>query len=491
MPDGGINQKLSVRSQADNDTSTTLAGSDADTEPSERASLSTAPKVLKDEYVLLGEPLGSAGEGQTDDLPATSCESEGQPSASLFKKQNDIQNKTPTVAHLLAQYSSTVYGLNLHTDSNESKFFCLLLDFLEKQQELALMVAERIKILDQREASVVIASEDGKVVGAVETSRKLKIRMQTLHRIWCNTRGHYHGGTLFEDEPRDHRVKSSQGGFRSNSQILRGQKPIYDLDGYIVSNPDIAFIVVKEHECSGVDSLQNFDRSGIAVSARKETLRIISRPLKDAIAECENNKSDLPTIENVEFMVMDSPYPRLYHNRTRLTKLAEDVDEETQEHINVLQDFLEHNYGPEYAEADEQFRNGSVSKRHLSKLFKPDEIILRDVKGAITTAVVLNWPKETEKCTDFKAWEWGFDGRRLYREHTNVSLEITAKGTIPITQLEYYPLSYASEDMRERLTHRGKRFWTMRNKYVGSYSGWDAHRDHFHVSSSQTYSLVH
>jgi hypothetical protein len=213
---------------------------------------------------------------------------------------------------------------------------------------------------------------------------------------------------------------------------------------------------------------------------------IVSQPLKEAISELATCLPEA-TWSSSSDLEMDAPYHFLYHHRRQIAELLESGEEQMKKHVALLHDFLERNYGEEYSEADEQFNNGIVSKKHFHKLFRPNQVIIRQAKGIPMARVLHEWPfqdEEDESKIYLSSWVWDFDGRRLARNVESATLQLGGKGSARITQLEFYPSKYASQDTIQKLIDRGRKFWNMRGKYFACYSGWDAHHDQFYVSCS-------
>src|SRR5262249_34471301 len=124
-----------------------------------------------------------------------------------------------------------------------------------------------------------------------------KVHVQNLHRIFCDSYMHRHSETIFEDEPQGIETKDV-----ANSGKLQGKKPIQNLEIYLKANPDVSFIIFKEHTCSEKLHRRNEDRDlgstcpcrncmqrprvsiPKPVSARRERMLIVSSVLKEAIA---------------------------------------------------------------------------------------------------------------------------------------------------------------------------------------------------------------
>ncbi|KAF2093914.1 P-loop containing nucleoside triphosphate hydrolase protein [Rhizodiscina lignyota] len=330
-------------------------------------------------------------------------------------------------------------------------------------------------------------------------------RQVVLHRIFCDTSWHRHNQFIFEDEPHEvvtDNYRSKHGAF---SAKLHGEKLISNLDSYIHQNPQVAFIVFREHLCGGnAQRKKALVPPGFAVmeaSERNERLRIVSQALKDAItafATCQVSINDTfnpafnPIQQDPE---LDAPYIFFYHHRSQLSESVENAAEESREQLTLLRDFLESNYGAEYSEAEEEFKKGMVSPQHVKKLFKPNEVVIQEAKGIPVAHVLGAWPIQNESLS-LQCWSWDFDGRKLTRIPAFVKLELKGKGPRLITELGTYPSRYASEPTLKRLTDRGRKFWSLKEQTFACYSGWDSHHDQQYMKNrfvidTSTYKRIH
>jgi len=384
----------------------------------------------------------------------------------------------PTVAHLLAQIANKKIGLDLLGNSKQASFFSYALDVIEKVDTINSILWQRLEGYEQG-----IRTSDPNEDKHPNSPAKEGPHVQVLHRIYCFDSGHNHDKLIFEDEPRVN-ADEPQEPHGSSSRRLHADKCVRDLDSYLDSNSSICLIIFKEHVCQRMPAYIPMSiMSTDFVSPRKERLRIVSQLLKAKITEvatCVPDSNDFLGFDGD----MDAPYLFLYHHRKQITELLESDDEETRKHAALLHDFLERNYKEEYSEADEQFKAGVVNKKNLSKLFKPNQVIILPKNNSTTAHVVSSWPSrsmDSQAALRFGYWSWDFDGQKLNRTRKSHNLRFGIDESIPITQLECFPSEYASKATIQELTERGQKFWSLRQRYFASYSGWDIHHDEHYV----------
>lgn len=397
------------------------------------------------------------------------------------------QENVPSIAHMLAQMGNNTFDLDLSSNSNEAKFFCHLLDTIERMTMINYILRQRQYRHRRYNHHQDVHPTKPDAVEPLKPPIKTGIRIQVLHRIFCTSSTHNHHRAVFEDEPMEVSGKGPIGSHDTGLRKIRGEKPVRNLDDYLHSNPDISMVVFREHVCRKMAPIVDQPHGlELGNSARNERLLIVSQLLREAINELATCRPDTPEYTSLD-VEMDAPYNFLYHHRKQIAEQLENGEEETREHIALLHNFLEHNYGKEYSEADEQFKNGIVNQKHLNKLFKPNQVIIHEAKGTPTARVLSGWPFRLDDDASkvyLNTWSWDFDGRRLTRSPITEILQLGGKRSIPITQLEFYPSAYASQDILQKLVDRGRKFWSMKEKYFACYSGWDAHHDQFFVSHS-------
>ena len=402
----------------------------------------------------------------------------------------------PTVAHLLAQIGDQTLGFDLRGNSKEAKFFSHVLDIVEKVNTLNSILWQRVEFCDQEH--VIVTSDNIEHLESLVPLTKDQPpasppkdgpHMRVLHCIFCPERRHNHHMNIFEDEPREVDDTEAKEYYHKDTSDLKlhAEKRIRDLDSYLKAYPHICFVVFREHICRTSQDAEHKLRDSVdaeRVSARKERLLIVSHLLKEKIKEMA---TCLPKISRfrISGSCMDAPYLFLYHHREQIAKLLEHSDEKTRKHGALLCDFLEQTYKEEYSEADEQFKRGVVSRKHLDKLFKPNQILIQQANGKPRAYVLRDWPEGDVTSGDvlsLTCWSWNFDGRKLSRDNAGKTIVFDIKESMPITELACFPSTYASHTTLQILNDRGRKYWSLRQKSFVAYSGWDGHHEAQYVS---------
>lgn len=260
------------------------------------------------------------------------------------------------------------------------------------------------------------------------------------------------------------------------SSHLSEANPVYDLENYFKYNPNIAFVVIREHHCDGKHQSNPLP----------DTISIVSQSLLEAmtkVATCSLDKVDyhagFPRPE------MAAPYFFLYHHRRDLLRLAKNlqpVNSRTSAEITTLLNYVNEAEGEGFREADQLLQQGNTNRRHYRKLFRPNEIVIFQNKNGLSACVPYKWPKPTQEGLNIACWSWHLQGKWLQRRHEDLTLSLLTRDNIAIQDLTVYPLRYASPDVRDRLRSRGQKYWNMRHQTFVSYSGDDFLDEQHHVS---------
>lgn len=127
----------------------------------------------------------------------------------------------------------------------------------------------------------------------------------------------------------------------------------------------------------------------------------------------------------------------------------------------------------DYKEADDLFKRGEVSEKHLPKLFRLHDRVVTKIDGEEVAALCYSMQIGNSKRIRLGCRLWAFDG--LFRSKSEALIvewpqeaDIPVLGSIPITQLSVYPLRYGQKGLCERLIKRGSMLWSCRfRKFVG------------------------
>lgn len=388
----------------------------------------------------------------------------------------------------LGSIAYTSLGIDILNEGNTStRYLAFLLDTIEKLQvENEFLEFETSRSKGMRNSAMTRDIKDNAVrasgYNAEKSQDSLRIpRGQVIHRVSCAAEYHGHDGMMYEDQPELPITQRSS--LPGETEGLRGKQMILNEASYLQDHGDISFLVIKEHICVPRSS-KSYKRSspGNSISPRMETLRIKSPILRTAlhsVAECPLDEIVYERRGSKQ-LEMEAPYYFLYHHRHQLVTLSQN-DPEAAAHIIPLFDYIDKNYGDEYNSGDELIRGGTMNSFHVRKLFKPNQIILKSVGGRLKAYVLDSWPTLDSGKLQITGWCFDYDGRKLVRIVMTQAVEFAFSDDIAIDKLEVYPLEYANPNVVSQLKARGERYWALRRRHLVAYSGWDSHRDQFHV----------
>jgi hypothetical protein len=284
----------------------------------------------------------------------------------------------------------------------------------------------------------------------------------------------------------------------SKASAVRGRKPISTLvEEYLEDHPEISLVVYKTYSCNEyhefvkdqfqrlqvpkmdfevISQLRSYFFSlrmdGPPASFISEEMNVISEELKEAMglieASAPAHMANWRDARN-----MKAPYLHLYHCRALIRKQARTVFHQQPmqlEHVNVLLDYVNTAYGPEYAVADAEFAQGFVSRVHFPKLFGPNEVVVTTKNDQLLAYVSESCPETDRLPLELSCWSWNFDG--LFRKE-NTSLFVDwpspSASVIRISDLATYPLRLDTTGRERILRDRGEVFWKCRQRYFVSY----------------------
>ena len=381
----------------------------------------------------------------------------------------------------------------------------LNIDVLEGKQDVSRFIAyllDTIELLTRRlafsEANEVThsASPSAGPSGESQTpqssdSHSAVFIGKVLHQILCDKRSHQHDQSYYEDKP-IYRDRNSEGETK-----LMGEKIVHSLDDYVDLHPNICFLVMKEHVCTSY-ATKNEDKPG-GESRRQisrtssERLRIVAPLLGKALLEvAEYLPSPVgDTMEYLQKEGMLAPYPFLFHHHRKLVQLS--LENTYKSVLEPLLGFLDTNYSEEYEEATSLFERGLVKACHMTKLFRPNQLVIGRDKSDVLEAHVLNlclYQGRSKESTVLTGWSWSYDGNELKRQPWAKQIDGVPDDEMQITDLKLYPADYSPAEDIKSLEERGKRFWSMRDQAYICYTGWDKDRQYHYVRTATFLSLL-
>jgi hypothetical protein len=383
----------------------------------------------------------------------------------------------PHLGATLGRAAETHLGLDLYGNSQQSMFIKYLLDTIEAIR------AERNFLEEILTGPQPIRPPLTVAIPKIE-SGLLVPKLKILHRVFCKSPMHGHDQVISEDLPV--RVFSE----RSQDLELSGKMIIRNLTHYCSQNPEISFIIFKEHLCVEEPQAQipwrtqqRKGQSGSAISPRAERLHVVSDLLQkalDHVALCSEPESRIGSTGKRETA---APYLFLYHHRALLSKYRDKTTGIMKQHITVLLDFLQSGYGAEYSEADIEFSKGILTQKHLEKLYCPNEIVIEKSEGRAIAYVVRDWPEIHDKQMKVPCWTWHYDGVSLQRRDAMLKISLPLPEDFTIDKLSFCPMYMANDAAIDELRKRGRKFWEMKDQYFGCFSGLDdSRKTETHVS---------
>ena len=227
-----------------------------------------------------------------------------------------------------------------------------------------------------------------------------------------------------------------------------------------------------------------------------------------------------------------APYLFIYHSRKSLEDFQNSLPLPAKAQLSLLLEYVTEEYADEYSAADYSLSQGKISPVHVRYLFKPGDLLVSRVDGQYYMGYVsTSWPKihltkkvsrmqanssgngtglslygsqdaDERMSTDtvtihvcrVNAWHWAFDGN-FQRIHNDLELELPAieddenatdvkgksivatqgkehkprLGKRNISDLNVFPMQYASAELVEKCRRRGKTFWKCRTRNYVSY----------------------
>lgn len=411
--------------------------------------------------------------------------------ASLSHYSKQVPEDQPQKTHNLDRLPNT---LAESLSAVAEKF--LKIDVLDQKQEVSRYIAYLLDTIDLCHSRIDYLEAKNPIPSTEEPSLSSSSPTQpakddstnafvgrVIHRVFCINRRHQHDTACFEDEPtyKDQHYK--------DEAKLTGEKLIQNMDTYVNRQPHISFLIIKEHDCT--KSNMSHDILGRRVdrfvsSERAERIRIVSPLLQKALTHV-GEYHPFPLMFNPDLeraLEIDAPYLFLFHHREKLNDLAQ--DEKYKDVLCPLLQFLAANYSKEYEEADHLFREGAVTAYHVSKLFKPGQMVIsRQQKTDILEAHVLGPGVKIERDKiNLFGWSWAFDGTQLQRAMWGQQMESVPDERVPIKDLKIHPAEFAQNEDVEYLVERGKKFWDLRDQTYVCYTGWDCAHEHHYVGQA-------
>jgi hypothetical protein len=219
-----------------------------------------------------------------------------------------------------------------------------------------------------------------------------------------------------------------------------------------------------------------------------ESLSVVSDVLYDALLDIIDETKAISSTPKIT-KDFPSPYLFFYHYMDELRHRMLGLESHLIQLLELLFLHIESTHAAEYAAARAMTAKELVSPMHLSKLYRPGDLVLAKGLGEDRGYIIEQWPHADkdapEKDTSFVifCWCWEFDGEfRIESKSFKVSLR---KDALPqlIGSLSIVPEKYYNPDSLAAIKIRGEKFWECRKKNYVTYNGWDCNKEQNHVST--------
>jgi len=377
--------------------------------------------------------------------------------------------------------------------------------------------SDRIKMLEEELSALKLHGADGEIEAVGDQADKLvalaaRGGWKTLYRIGKSKR-------LYLGEPE---WMHAERGIK-----LRASMPLKDLDLYLERHPELSFIHFKDYALSHFDdssdlySIDEVEEDPDVLPPPRPTSESIQFMSPELISAVDDLLTATPgfykAFPNYELEdEIEAPYMAFYFLYPHLPDLLTKLPRESQAQLAVLVKFLEQTSFPLYQEVLASLEKGEISSAHLSFLVKPGDIIVRlepyvqafmvtgwlflkpvidfvqkrkDKKrkkalAAAAAAGLSEWGEEEGeeealgkgvKVLTYSVMSWRWMGRNdgyVARVTFPMDLKVQVKRgcMLTISDMTWFPIRYASPEVVQLLTERGKRYLSLGRMQILGYA---------------------
>jgi hypothetical protein len=148
-----------------------------------------------------------------------------------------------------------------------------------------------------------------------------------------------------------------------------------------------------------------------------------------------------------------------------------------------LLQYSEPRFSEDFEEAETLLAQNMVSQAHIPKLYKPNSLVVSEIKGQPSAFVVHDWPQADENnCITLKCWSFQTDGVGFARKLTVFLIPPVTHKYQAVSSLVVYPIRYAKPEIQEKIRINGQKHWDLRTMTHVMYKGWDVEGDQHYVS---------
>ncbi|KAI1146250.1 P-loop containing nucleoside triphosphate hydrolase protein [Nemania diffusa] len=176
-------------------------------------------------------------------------------------------------------------------------------------------------------------------------------------------------------------------------------------------------------------------------------------------------------------LIFSAPFQPFVHRRVQLNAaLAGKYINDTKTHLALLKDILYNELGEVITATEDYIKNKVVTYKEIWTIFEPGCIVYANQLGTSVARRLIDGQFITHAklgpCFELRCEAVDWDGSDFgYNKSTRFIGPF--EGTVPITDLECFPLAYHpnKEGIREKLVARGRQFEMLAGYHYKSYSG--------------------
>ena len=318
---------------------------------------------------------------------------------------------------------------------------------------------------------------------------------------------------------------------------LRASMPIGRLDKFL-ENQDLLFLVYNDYYFVDPSQYKLNEEEWEALPLPEPSAQRISFPGRTMVQALVNLAELYPDFDtafpDLDFSKeMFFPYLSLFHMYPEWKSKARELGRGDRDCVEALFTYLEKTMGPLYQDVLRQLSSGRISLGALQYLVKPGDIVVRP-KPCPTAFMSNRWlvcmgpakgkrnhqvsraavaddrpsfrksaspvameetgtpklkqpktldrePEDTHQVWTISGWNWEIKHGQQSKHMEVLELRIDPSATelFDVTSLEWYPLRYASEDIKSLLLKRGHTYWHCRERQFVGYSDQSHESDEF------------
>ena len=294
---------------------------------------------------------------------------------------------------------------------------------------------------------------------------------------------------------------------------LKGELPLSRPSRYLEKHSEIILVIYKDYSLptqSVIKLRAKLEDEDFIPPPRPkaESLKLVSSDMVEAVkaffARVPDFKESFPG--HIWTNELQAPYLFWYRYRASYHDIITELQPHHRRMMEFLVQWIEHNYGQEYEDADNRLRNGYISRRLMKYYVMPGDVLVSRKNGDLQTYMAETWTidqksnrtwdddddddegweEQTREIREFQSdktravrprhynvsgWSYQFDGTfSKKRSHLRIELKLDQRNDeVKILDMEIFPLKLATQDLLQKLERRGKIFWKCRYKMFVSY----------------------